>query len=88
MVKRKIILHNDLSSLHKSFPPSILPKEYGGTIPLREMTARWIEVLDSRRDQMLALDEMRVDESKRPKDKHARRILPRLVNSISRMEIY
>ncbi|GIY33315.1 leucine--tRNA ligase [Caerostris darwini] len=84
----RIIIHHDISSLHKTFPPSMLPKEYGGTIPVKEMTARWIEILDSKRDQILALDEMKVDESKRPKDKQSGRILPRLVNSLSRMEIY
>ncbi|CAL1271800.1 unnamed protein product [Larinioides sclopetarius] len=84
----RIIIHHDISSLHNRFPTSMLPKEYGGTIPVREMTARWIEILDSKRDQILALDDMKVDESKRPKEKQSGRIIPRLVNSLSRMELY
>ncbi|KAG8186596.1 hypothetical protein JTE90_019918 [Oedothorax gibbosus] len=87
-LQERIMLHPDIASLHEYFPASMLPKEYGGTIPIQEMTARWIEVLDSKRDQILSLDKMKVDESKRPKEKSSGRLIPRLVNSISSLEIY
>ncbi|XP_054722055.1 alpha-tocopherol transfer protein-like [Uloborus diversus] len=84
----RIMIHPNIAALHEHFPPSMLPKEYGGTIPLSEMTKRWIEILESKRERILALDQMKVDESKRPKGKHSGHLIPRLVNSISKMEIY
>ncbi|KFM80822.1 Clavesin-1, partial [Stegodyphus mimosarum] len=83
----RIILHANAESLHEHFEPSMLPKEYGGTIPVREMTAKWIEVLESKRDRILALDDMKIDENKRPKGKISGNFIPRLVSSISRMDI-
>ncbi|XP_015930746.1 alpha-tocopherol transfer protein-like [Parasteatoda tepidariorum] len=87
-LQERILLHTNVSSLHEYFPPSMLPKEYGGVIPVSQMTARWIEILDSKRDRILALDEMKVDERLRPKGKHSNHIIPRLMSNLSKLEIY
>lgn len=41
--------------------PAILPKEYGGTVPLREMIEDLKRNLLKHRESLLALDEMCVD---------------------------
>lgn len=41
--------------------PSILPKEYGGTVPLKDMIQDLKEKLLTHRNDLLALDDMSVD---------------------------
>ena len=45
----------------KHVDPAILPKEYGGTVPLRDMIEELKRNLLKRRDDLLALDTMSVD---------------------------
>lgn len=41
--------------------PKILPKEYGGEVPLSEMIEKLKVLLKERREQVLALDDMFID---------------------------
>lgn len=41
--------------------PAILPKEYGGTVPLRDMIEELKRKLVKHRDDLLALDDMVID---------------------------
>lgn len=45
----------------KHVDPSILPKEYGGTVPLKDMIEELKRNLLKHREALLALDEMSVD---------------------------
>lgn len=44
--------------------PELLPKEYGGKMPLSEMTELWIQNLNNRRSSLLRLDEIDIAEPK------------------------
>nr|CAD7197898.1 unnamed protein product [Timema douglasi] len=53
-------IHNSLEELHKKVDPQVLPKEYGGVMPLSQMTDLWMKELISKRGQLLALDDMKL----------------------------
>lgn len=45
----------------KHVDPAILPKEYGGNVPLKDMIEELKRSLLKRREELLALDDMCVD---------------------------
>lgn len=53
--------HRSSEDLIKHVDPAILPKEYGGTVPLRDMIEELKRKLLKHRDDLLALDDMCVD---------------------------
>lgn len=60
-LKSRIIIHKSMDELQKQMDPRILPKEYGGKIPLSDMIAKLQEKLKERREQVVALDEMYIE---------------------------
>lgn len=44
--------------MHKHVDARILPKEYGGDIPLADMIEMWKKELEENRSRVLALDKM------------------------------
>jgi len=67
-MKKRLHFHgSDLSSLHKHVPPSMLPKEYGGTNgTVEEITQYWVKKVDERKQWLKEDEKFKVDESKRP----------------------
>ena len=49
-----------LERLKEKVPEHILPKEYGGEVPLDDMVSEWKKVLEERRDQVMSLDSLKV----------------------------
>lgn len=50
-----------MEDLHKNIDTKILPKEYGGEVPLSEMISKLKATLAAKREQLLALDEMYIE---------------------------
>lgn len=60
-LKKRMFLDKTIEDLKSRVNPAILPKEYGGTIPISEMVASFKESLRKQRAKTLALDEMCID---------------------------
>lgn len=50
-----------MDELHQKVDKKILPKEYGGEIPLAEMVEKLKAKLKAQREQVLALDDMYIE---------------------------
>lgn len=88
-LQSRMFVHFEVSSLHEHIAPEILPLEFGGSIPIKEMAAAWIKELEEKRELLMSHDLMGVDESKRiKKEKRQGYGLMRLWNSITRLEVY
>ncbi|XP_032678907.1 clavesin-1 [Odontomachus brunneus] len=68
-LKARVMIHKDMDELREAIDPKILPKEYGGEVPLAEMIAEFKKNLKQQRDQLMALDDMHIEIS--PKDYQA-----------------
>ncbi|KAG8271750.1 hypothetical protein J6590_056226 [Homalodisca vitripennis] len=60
-------LHKDIDSLKRAVDPKILPKEYGGVVPLAEMIADFKKYLETKREVVLGLDKMKIVINKKAK---------------------
>ncbi|KAG7300963.1 hypothetical protein JYU34_015316 [Plutella xylostella] len=60
-LKDRVMFHRNAEELVKHVDPAILPKEYGGTVPLRDMIEELKRNLLARRNELMALDDMCVD---------------------------
>jgi len=63
-LKKRIIVHKNIDALKSKINPDILPKEYGGTVPLDDMIKEFKVKLQQRRDAILALDDMYIEVTK------------------------
>lgn len=63
-LKSRVILHKSLDDLKAKINPSILPKEYGGTVPVADMIAKFVERCKQSRLRILALDDMYIEITK------------------------
>lgn len=50
-----------MDELHQKVDKKILPKEYGGEVPLAEMVEKLKAKLKAQREQVLALDDMYIE---------------------------
>ncbi|XP_026670970.1 clavesin-2 [Ceratina calcarata] len=60
-LKNRILLHKSLDDLKGTIDPKILPKEYGGEVPLNEMIAAFKKTLREQRDRIRQLDDMYIE---------------------------
>lgn len=54
-------IHKSIEELHNEIDPKILPKEYGGTVPLQDMIDALKKTLKEKRDQVVGLDDMYIE---------------------------
>ncbi|XP_023328349.1 uncharacterized protein LOC111701335 [Eurytemora carolleeae] len=66
-IRRRFAVHSSIEKLEIKLgdsASSILPLEYGGTVPLAQMTAQWAEHLENSRSSLLGLDSIVVEDAK------------------------
>ncbi|VVC28504.1 Cellular retinaldehyde binding/alpha-tocopherol transport,CRAL/TRIO, N-terminal domain,CRAL-TRIO lipid [Cinara cedri] len=59
-IKNRMKIYNSLSELHEDLDKKVLPKEYGGEMPMAEMIALWKKELLANREAIFALDKMKL----------------------------
>lgn len=59
--KSNLQIHKSLDELHQKVDKKILPKEYGGEVPISEMVEKLKVRLKAQREQVLALDDMYIE---------------------------
>ncbi|XP_067005123.1 clavesin-2 isoform X2 [Anabrus simplex] len=60
-LKNRIMLHSNMEDLKEAVDPKILPKEYGGEVPMADMIAQFKETLHKKQEAIKALDEMEIE---------------------------
>jgi len=63
-LKNRVALHKNLDELKAKVDPKLLPKAYGGTMPLSEMIEIFKERVRKQRAAILALDDMYIEITK------------------------
>ncbi|KAL9699674.1 hypothetical protein quinque_003115 [Culex quinquefasciatus] len=59
-LKSRIFCHRSIDELRKNIEPTVLPEEYGGTVPLAKLNENFKKYLLTKRDMLLALDRMEI----------------------------
>lgn len=49
-----------MEDLHENIDPKLLPKEYGGVMPMSEMIKLWKEELEAKRERLLSYDSIKL----------------------------
>ncbi|XP_030762780.1 clavesin-2-like isoform X2 [Sitophilus oryzae] len=60
-LKNRIFMYKSVEELYSKIDKKILPKEYGGEVPLSEMVDKFKKLLKEKRDSILALDDMYIE---------------------------
>lgn len=54
-------MYKSIEEMYEKIDKKILPKEYGGEIPMEEMLAKFKSLLKQKREKILALDDMYIE---------------------------
>ncbi|KAL2735238.1 clavesin-1-like [Vespula squamosa] len=60
-LKNRVVIHKNIEELRETLDPKVLPKEYGGNVPLTEMIDSIKKTLREKKEQIKALDKMHIE---------------------------
>nr|XP_023021864.1 uncharacterized protein LOC111510199 [Leptinotarsa decemlineata] len=60
-LRSRIFMYKSTEELYANIDKKILPKEYGGEVPLQEMLDKFKVLLKEKRESILALDDMYIE---------------------------
>ncbi|XP_066263024.1 clavesin-2-like [Euwallacea similis] len=60
-LKNRIFMYKSVEELHEKVDKKMLPKEYGGVVPLSEMVQKFKVLLKEKRESILSLDDMYIE---------------------------
>ncbi|XP_058805818.1 clavesin-2 isoform X2 [Phymastichus coffea] len=60
-LRSRVLLHKTLDELRQTIDPKILPREYGGEVPLADMIADFKKLLREKGESIKALDDMFIE---------------------------
>lgn len=63
-LRKRVVIHKSLDELKNRINPAILPKEYGGTVPINEMIKEFLVKCRKTRAKVIALDDMYIEITK------------------------
>lgn len=84
-IKNRFQVHNDETKLKKKIPIRILPKEYGGTVPMAEMIKMYKKELTAVRSRLLMMDQMHI--MKKPKTKKIEKAITSIQKNFRKLDI-
>ncbi|XP_045116518.1 clavesin-2-like [Portunus trituberculatus] len=84
-IKNRFQMHSDNSKLRQAVPSRLLPKEYGGTVPMADMIQMYKKELLSVRSRVLMLDQMHI--AKKPKNKRIDKALTTIQRNFKKLDI-
>lgn len=79
-----------MTDFHKEVDPSILPKEYGGTMETAKMIDLWKKELKGKRERLLSYDNINLVSDQgiiRKRDKHHENEIMGLQGSFRKLEV-
>lgn len=59
-IRKRVKLYSNVEDVHQNIDKSLLPKEYGGEMPMAEMIELWKKELFAHREILVSHDEMKV----------------------------
>ncbi|XP_045585325.1 clavesin-1 [Procambarus clarkii] len=84
-IKNRFQVHSDEAGLRQSVPTRILPKEYGGTIPIADMIQMYKKELLAVRSRVVMLDQMNIN--KKPKTKKIEKAINTIQRNFKKLDI-
>lgn len=60
-LKQRAYFYKDFGNVHRHIDARILPKEYGGTISIKEMMKNFTEIAESFKNKLAQIDEQQID---------------------------
>ncbi|XP_058828317.1 clavesin-2-like [Topomyia yanbarensis] len=67
-IRSRVFCHPSLEDLHSKMDKSLLPKEFGGELPMAELTANYKKLCRKMRPRLLAMNDMEIELVDNPND--------------------
>ncbi|KAK3878038.1 hypothetical protein Pcinc_017298 [Petrolisthes cinctipes] len=84
-IKSRFQMHSEDAKLRKAVPARLLPREYGGTVPMEEMIKMYKKELEAVRPRVLMLDQMNI--TKKVKRKAVEKAITTIQRNFKKLDI-